>query len=243
MAATTPPDTIPVNRIAGHLPTAPAAPSPAPLPATPEERQQLWADTLAAALLALQTRLAHRDPAVVERAVFAILDLEKTRLRHGRGLAGTHVPNPALARLDALAGNLLESDHAEPDAPAANDWDKDWPDAGLDDTDRLHNECEAILDDARGGRGVLPDATPEEQEAVVERFLYSDEYRAVVAVFEEIVRDCRGKELPAQVGDRLAREFFFRRLRRGDTVGGMVVLKGIDFAERTDGYRVAFAKE
>jgi hypothetical protein len=84
MTATAPP---PVhNRISQHLPP--------PLPATSEERQAAWADAVFAAARYYQRQLAHPDPAVAERAARAIFDLEKTRLRHGRDLAGTPTPPP-----------------------------------------------------------------------------------------------------------------------------------------------------
>ena len=85
MIATAPPTV--VNRIAGYV----SAPPP-PVPATPEGKQAAWGEALFAAALFYRSRLAHPDPEVAERAARAIFDLEKTRLRHGRELAGTPKP-------------------------------------------------------------------------------------------------------------------------------------------------------
>ncbi len=81
MTATAPPV---ANRIAQHF-----AP---PLPQTPEERQAVWADTLAAAMLFYQRQLASPLAHEAAEAARAIFDLEKTRLRHGRPLAGADPP-------------------------------------------------------------------------------------------------------------------------------------------------------
>ncbi len=72
------------NRIAGHI-----APVPIPVPATPEGKQAAWGDAIFAAVLFYQAQLAHPDERVAERAARAIFELEKTRLRHGREIAGT----------------------------------------------------------------------------------------------------------------------------------------------------------
>jgi hypothetical protein len=80
MTATVPAHPPVHNRIARHLPQ--------PLPATTEERRAVWADAVFAAALFYQAQLAGPDPVAAERAARAIFDLEKTRLRHGRGLAG-----------------------------------------------------------------------------------------------------------------------------------------------------------
>jgi hypothetical protein len=82
MTAAAPPPV--ANRIARHL-----AP---PLPQTPKERQAVWADTLAAAMLYYQRQLASPVAHEAADAARAIFDLEKTRLRHGRDLAGAEPP-------------------------------------------------------------------------------------------------------------------------------------------------------
>lgn len=77
------------NRISSHF-----APEPIPVPATPEARQAAWSDAVFAAMMYYQSQLAHPDARVAERAAKAIFDLEKTRLRHGRELAGTPAQAP-----------------------------------------------------------------------------------------------------------------------------------------------------
>ncbi len=72
------------NRIAGHF-----APAPIPVPPTPEGKQAAWGDAVFATMMFYQRQLAHPDERVAERAARAIFDLEKTRLRHGREVAGT----------------------------------------------------------------------------------------------------------------------------------------------------------
>ncbi len=85
------------NRIANHF-----APVPLPVPETPEGKQAAWGDAVFAAALFFQARLAHPDPEVAERAARALFDLEKTRLRHGRDLAGATVPKPRPAADERL---------------------------------------------------------------------------------------------------------------------------------------------
>ncbi len=120
MIASAPPPV--VNRISGYA----SAPPPA-VPETPEGKQAAWGEALFAAALFYQSRLAHPDPEVAERAARAIFDLEKTRLRHGRELAGTPKPEaparPAdgpklptkadVERLAKIAELAVQVDHHE----------------------------------------------------------------------------------------------------------------------------------
>lgn len=70
-----------------------------PLPTTPEARKEALADAVFAAVFALQDQLTHPDPDVAFRAATSILDFEKTRLRHGRDVAGTTNPTPDMSEL------------------------------------------------------------------------------------------------------------------------------------------------
>lgn len=92
------------NRIAPYL-SEPTKTLP-PLPADPAARSALLSDAVFAAVLALQGQLTHHDPEVVQKAAEMILDFEKTRLRHGRAVAGTIPPSTLepLPRLDQLPG-------------------------------------------------------------------------------------------------------------------------------------------
>jgi hypothetical protein len=109
MTATAPPPV--ANRIASQF-----AP---PLPRTPQGREAAWADALVAAMLFYQRQLASPVEAVAERAARAIFDLEKTRLRHGRDLAGAKPPprQPLLAPLDPPVENVAA---VEPPTKAAD---------------------------------------------------------------------------------------------------------------------------
>ena len=69
-------------------PTPPPATVPVPPPATPADLSAVWSNAVFAAVAALQRQLTDDDPEVVREAAGAILDLEKTRLRHGREVAG-----------------------------------------------------------------------------------------------------------------------------------------------------------
>jgi hypothetical protein len=85
MTATAPPPLS--NRIAGYLP-----PTPLPVPPTPEAKGEAWGNAIFAAVLFYQGRLADPDPDVAERAARALFEMERTRLRHNRDLAGSTVP-------------------------------------------------------------------------------------------------------------------------------------------------------
>ena len=62
------------------------------MPALPEsarERGRLWSDAVFRAVAALQKQLTHRDADIVAAAANSILELERTRMRHSRLLAGS----------------------------------------------------------------------------------------------------------------------------------------------------------
>lgn len=198
-----------VNRIAGHLP---ADPTPS-VPSTPRERRDLWQDALAAAILFFKGRLAHRDPDVAGDAAHAIFNLEMTRIRHGRDIAGTALPKPAgLAPLDAT--ELRDGD---------GDDREDEPDP----EEELHEEFDEMLWDADRSKSVYDRVIPPEEKAAAEAFAATPEYRAVVKCFERFFREDRDAALPPREADMLARELFIRRLRDGRLVNGTVDLKGV----------------
>ena len=91
--------TIPINRLSAHFDA-----SPVELPELPQsarERGQLWSDAVFQALLALQKQLTHRDAAVVAAAANSILELERTRIRHGRSVAGSELVSSAQLEYEA----------------------------------------------------------------------------------------------------------------------------------------------
>ena len=84
------------NRVAPRQTEAPV------VPVTAAARQAAYAEAVLAAVLTLQTQLRHPDAKIARDAAIAIVDLEKTRLRHGEPVAGTHAPAAVLEPL----GNL-----------------------------------------------------------------------------------------------------------------------------------------
>lgn len=98
-----------VNRIASYI-----APAPLPVPATPEAKQAAWGDALFAAALFYRARLTHPDPDVAERAARALFDLEKTRLRHGRDLAGATVEKTKMKENNNLLAPLPDLEPLKP---------------------------------------------------------------------------------------------------------------------------------
>ena len=71
------------NRIAGELPMRTA------LPDCERERGRLWNDAVLEAVLALQKQLGSRNEEIVAAAANSILELERTRMRHDKTVAGT----------------------------------------------------------------------------------------------------------------------------------------------------------
>ena len=119
MIATAPPPA--VNRIATHL----NAIQP-PVPETPDGKREDWAETLFEAMRFLRTRLGHRDQDVAERAALAIFDLEKTRLRHGRDLAGTGqnaAPIPSMTQVEPTTEEVEDDAEAEDETDAIEQKD------------------------------------------------------------------------------------------------------------------------
>jgi hypothetical protein len=96
------------NRLRQHF--APDEPTPEP---TAEERQRFVAEAVARAMSAAVRLLDHDDPKVVLKAAAMLLDLEKTRLRHGRAVLEPTLPTPPPAPV-AEAEPEPEPPKAEP---------------------------------------------------------------------------------------------------------------------------------
>lgn len=92
--------THPANRIGAHFDSPPVA-KPA-LPKTERERGKLWSDVVFDAVLALHNQLNSRSEAVVAAAANTILELERTRIRHSKDIAGSSQESDAPAELDPL---------------------------------------------------------------------------------------------------------------------------------------------
>ncbi len=79
------------------------------LPATSHERGRLWSDAVFEAVLTLKNQLASRNDAVAANAANSILELERTRMRHDKTVAGSSLDceefgdrEPASDRLEVL---------------------------------------------------------------------------------------------------------------------------------------------
>jgi hypothetical protein len=103
----------PVNRIKAHLPQ----------PKTARERGDNYIATLQLALATLQDLMTSHQPEMRYKATMAMLDIEKTRLRHGRALAGT-------------------------DTSEALDWDELIKPDPEPEPEQVHDEEPVVLDKA-----------------------------------------------------------------------------------------------
>lgn len=229
------------NRIAGQFPDTPA-PS-VPLPTTAEDRRTLWQDALAAASIFYMSRLRHRDPAVAAEAAHAIYDLEKTRLRHGRALAGTSESREdLLPPLGEYLGQDRDDvqedtpDDTDPNAVDDEDCDDDGHEefeecepevAAADEKTKLLAECRAIIRQVDQGTSVMKKSLSTEEQTDADLFRLTAEYRFILNCFRNASYRTRFVPLPEADADLLAREFFIRRRRIGETIGGIVDLKGV----------------
>ena len=84
------------NRIASHFPT----PEPE-LPKSARERGRLWSDTVFQAVLALKLQLRSPDAQVVMASANAILEMERTRMRYAKNLAGSESVSDAQEEFEA----------------------------------------------------------------------------------------------------------------------------------------------
>jgi len=89
---------MPVNRIAKHLDTPPAP------PADTRGRYEFVSEAVLRAVAAVTRLLDDDDPAVVLKAAKMILDVEKTRMRHGREVHGA--PDPYREETRQMLGAL-----------------------------------------------------------------------------------------------------------------------------------------
>ena len=78
--------TFPINRIGTYLET----PRPV-LPTTDVERGQLWSDVVFEAVLALRNQLGSHNETISAGAASTILELERTRMRHDKNVAGSRM--------------------------------------------------------------------------------------------------------------------------------------------------------
>ena len=102
------------NRIAPHF----ATPEPE-LPKSARERGKLWSDTVFQAILALKAQLRSPDAHIVMAAANSILEMERTRMRHTKNLAGSQHVSEAQEEFEAEEREVRESQRARRDQLAA----------------------------------------------------------------------------------------------------------------------------
>ena len=98
--------TQPHNRI-GFDSLQPARPE---LPRSERERGRLWSDIVFEAALALRAQLSSCDQAVVAAAATTLIDLERTRMRHDRAVAGSSSQSEAQDDFDRESRNRWASE-------------------------------------------------------------------------------------------------------------------------------------
>jgi hypothetical protein len=70
------------------------------LPKTARERGQLWSDAVFEAVMTLQKQLSSNSEAIAAAAANSILDLERTRIRHDKTVAGSCLPEAKVEAVD-----------------------------------------------------------------------------------------------------------------------------------------------
>jgi len=124
---------VPVNRIARHL-DAPPAP-----PADTRGRYEFVSDAVLRAVAAVTRLLDDDDPAVVLKAAKMILDVEKTRMRHGREVHGA--PDPYREETRQMLGPL-PSKATPVKIEHKDDFDDYEEDDDFDDESAASRPCE-----------------------------------------------------------------------------------------------------
>ena len=124
---------MPVNRIIRHL-DAPPAP-----PADTRGRYEFVSDAVLRAVAAVSRLLDDDDPAVVLKAAKMILDVEKTRMRHGREVHGA--PDPYREETRQMLGPLPSKA-----IPLKIEWEDDFDDdeGYFDDEPTASRPCEGV---------------------------------------------------------------------------------------------------
>jgi hypothetical protein len=200
MATTT---TQPVlNRIQQHLPVAPA------LPSNHTEREDTYTNAVFAAVVFLQTRLNGHDPSAAERAAMAILDLEKTRLRHSRMISGT--AEPFDAPLKPLAPIDLPSDYVPGECGDDEEYDFDdeldeeseddeFEEEEEDEDGDEDEEDEVVEDEDEPTVGSNPLKFTAKQRAEIERVF--ENYRLERIKCEQALREKAGQQPDIRILD------------------------------------------
>ena len=122
-----------VNRIAKHLDTPPAP------PADTRGRYEFVSDAVLRAVAAVTRLLDDDDPAVVLKAAKMILDVEKTRMRHGREVHGA--PDPYREETREMLGPIWNNPNPV-ELEVEGDFDDDEEDDDFDDEPPASRPCE-----------------------------------------------------------------------------------------------------
>ena len=85
------------------------------LPATAAERGLLWSDAVFEAVMTLRNQLASRNEAVAASAANSILELERTRMRHDKTVAGSSLDSDRFDAAEPDGMNRLETPGGLPD--------------------------------------------------------------------------------------------------------------------------------
>jgi len=98
----------PVNRLGFDSP--PARPM---LPQSERDRGKLWSDIVFEAALALRGQLTSRNENIVAAAANTLIDLERTRMRHSRPVAGSSSQSEAQEEFDRESRNRWATEDAD----------------------------------------------------------------------------------------------------------------------------------
>lgn len=153
----------------------------APASLAPADREEVFSDAVCAAVRGLQRLLKHDDPHVALKAAGMILDLEKTRLRHGRPICGT----------DLSAATVPPAPVPEPIEP--NDCGVNWANPLEVYIEQVRQALQAEADEAGTGAVVTRDVA----EALVRRIIPAEELGGLNA--HSTGPPARGTKFPASV--------------------------------------------
>ena len=112
--------THPINRIGAHFDSPPNT-RPV-LPQGERARGQLWSDVVFEAVLALRNQLTSRNDAHAAAAANSILELERTRMRHAKHLAGSRNVNEEMEEFERNPSGMAGEEEDEEDAPRGDEF-------------------------------------------------------------------------------------------------------------------------
>ena len=142
--------TQPHNRIAAHFET----PEPE-LPKSARARAKIWSDTVFQAVLALKKQLRNSDANVAMAAAETILELERTRMRHAKMLAGSEEVSEAQEEFEAEQNRAGERYIAQRRADEAAAEEKAAAEAKRPSPTSSSPKAPTLADHAREARKVF----------------------------------------------------------------------------------------